>query len=127
MRWWYIAWPDSAPEAFDAYPSCDGAPGTVSSSRRRRRSRFSAGGFGRAGVRETFLRAAAFFAAGRRLLAAAAARGRDAALADFRRGRAVARLVRERADFFVLRAAFRVRAFALRFAITDVLSLTVYP
>jgi hypothetical protein len=145
----YIACPDSALDAFGEYPSVDGAPGTVSSSRSCRRSRCSAAGFGRAAtiLRDGFGAFVAAFLAGTLLRRA---RGVDffvflpvvrrradaeARRADADARRAVFAFARLRGAAFrpdlgrfrsaallVRRADFRVRALALRFAITGVLS-----
>ena len=168
-----MACPDSAEDALGEYPSVDGAPATVSSSRSWRRSRSRAAGRGRLGDVAIALRFGAVFltavrvrtearifdfAAVRAPRLAAVRRGavfffrdavffredaaRDVAVFAVRRPAGRVRDGREAlrvADLLVFRPVVRVRAFTLRFAITDVLSasdrpirhreasLTVYP
>jgi hypothetical protein len=136
-----MLWPLSADDAFGSYDRLDGGVGTMSSSSRHcRRSRFNAAGFGRTGfladLGAAFLgvafRAEAFCALGRDDRAPLRPLAERAGLAGFPE-------VRRAGFLLVLRAAFRVRVFGLRFAITGVLSvppptsvrpgasLTVYP
>jgi hypothetical protein len=148
--------PDSAADALAAKFKLDGAPGTVSSSRSWRLGRASAAGFGRDDVARAPSRAGRFAETGLRGVGAALRAGffaardtarRAEALELRRRGRAVFRAWALRAGFAafrreavlraealrvaffgLLRPAFRLPAFAFRFAITGPFSsLTVYP